>query len=102
MGRKSAFLACDARRVASIHPGQLRPPVGMYSPISIASAILVGGLIRWVSDSIAERQGLNEAQRDRVENVGVPAASGTIARSNSSASPFRRCQGSVEKCRRSE
>ncbi len=53
--------------------------IGMYLPISITSAIFVGGLIRWASDSLARRAGLNEAQKARVENVGVLAASGMIA-----------------------
>src|SRR5215469_2588233 len=53
--------------------------IGMYLPISITSAIFVGGLIRWLTDSAARRKGLNEAQRARVENVGVLAASGLIA-----------------------
>jgi putative OPT family oligopeptide transporter len=53
--------------------------IGMYLPISITSAIFVGGLIRWVSDSLGRRAGLNEAQKARVENVGVLAASGMIA-----------------------
>jgi putative OPT family oligopeptide transporter len=53
--------------------------IGMYLPISITSAIFVGGLIRWVSDSLCRRAGLNEAQKARVENVGVLAASGMIA-----------------------
>jgi len=53
--------------------------IGMYLPISITSAIFIGGLIRWVSDSLARRRGLNEAQKARVENVGVLAASGMIA-----------------------
>jgi putative OPT family oligopeptide transporter len=53
--------------------------IGMYLPISITSAIFLGGLIRWVSDSLCRRAGLNEAQKARVENVGVLAASGMIA-----------------------
>jgi len=53
--------------------------IGMYLPISITSAIFVGGLIRWVSDSLCRRAGLNEAQKARVDNVGVLAASGMIA-----------------------
>lgn len=53
--------------------------IGMYLPISITSAIFVGGVIRWLTDSAARRKGLNEAQRARVENVGVLAASGLIA-----------------------
>jgi putative OPT family oligopeptide transporter len=53
--------------------------IGMYLPISITSAIFVGGIIRWFADSRARRANLNEAQKARVENVGVLAASGMIA-----------------------
>jgi putative OPT family oligopeptide transporter len=53
--------------------------IGMYLPISITSAIFVGGVIRWITDSLARRRGCNEAQRTRVENVGVLVASGLIA-----------------------
>jgi putative OPT family oligopeptide transporter len=53
--------------------------IGMYLPISITSAIFVGGLIRWYADSRARKAGLNEAQKARMENVGVLAASGMIA-----------------------
>jgi putative OPT family oligopeptide transporter len=53
--------------------------IGMYLPISITSAIFLGGLIRWASDTLARRAALNEAQKARVENVGVLAASGMIA-----------------------
>jgi putative OPT family oligopeptide transporter len=53
--------------------------IGMYLPISITSAIFVGGVIRWITDSLARRRRLNEAQRTRAENVGVLVASGLIA-----------------------
>jgi putative OPT family oligopeptide transporter len=53
--------------------------VGMYLPFETVSAIFVGGLVRWVGDKIAERRGLNLAQRARVENAGVLTASGLIA-----------------------
>jgi putative OPT family oligopeptide transporter len=53
--------------------------IGMYLPISITSAIFVGGMIRWVADWMGRRADLNEAQKARVENVGVLAASGMIA-----------------------
>ncbi|HXU11163.1 MAG TPA: oligopeptide transporter, OPT family, partial [Candidatus Binatia bacterium] len=53
--------------------------VGMYLPLATTSAIFVGGMIRWVMDRFAERRGLNAAQRVRVENVGILAASGLIA-----------------------
>ncbi len=53
--------------------------VGMYLPFATTFAIFVGGVIRWVSDTIAEKRGLNEAQRARVENAGVLVSSGLIA-----------------------
>ena len=53
--------------------------IGMYLPISITSAIFVGGVIRWIADSMARRANLNDAQKARMENVGVLAASGMIA-----------------------
>ena len=53
--------------------------IGMYLPVGTTFAIFVGGAIRWISDAIAARRGLNEAQRTRVESVGVLAASGMIA-----------------------
>ena len=53
--------------------------IGMYLPIGTTFAIFIGGLIRWATDAIGARRGLNEGQKTRVENVGVLAASGLIA-----------------------
>jgi putative OPT family oligopeptide transporter len=53
--------------------------IGMYLPIGITSAIFIGGVIRWISDSIRKRRSYNEAQTARIENVGVLVASGLIA-----------------------
>jgi putative OPT family oligopeptide transporter len=53
--------------------------VGMYLPFETTSAIFVGGCIRWITDRQAEKRGFNVAQRTRVENVGILAASGMIA-----------------------
>ena len=53
--------------------------VGMYLPFATTFAIFTGGIIRWISDSLAARRGLNEAQRARVENAGVLVSSGLIA-----------------------
>lgn len=62
---------------------QVRSPmlvaVGMYLPFATTFAIFVGGMIRWLMDSMASRRGFNEAQTARVENVGVLTASGLIA-----------------------
>jgi len=53
--------------------------IGMYLPMGTTFAIFIGGMVRWVTDTLATRRGLNEAQRIRVESVGVLAASGMIA-----------------------
>jgi putative OPT family oligopeptide transporter len=53
--------------------------IGMYLPISITSAIFVGGMIRWITDVLRKRAQCNGAQSARVENVGVLIASGLIA-----------------------
>jgi putative OPT family oligopeptide transporter len=53
--------------------------IGMYLPIGTTFAIFIGGMVRWVTDTLGTRRGLNEAQRIRVESVGVLAASGMIA-----------------------
>jgi putative OPT family oligopeptide transporter len=53
--------------------------IGMYLPIGTTSAIFVGGIIRWITDSMRDRARFNEAQKARVENVGVLVASGLIA-----------------------
>jgi putative OPT family oligopeptide transporter len=62
---------------------QVRSPmlvsVGMYLPFGTTAAIFVGGVIRWIADTVGKRRGLNEAQTTRVTNVGILIASGFIA-----------------------
>ena len=53
--------------------------VGMYLPFGTTSAIFVGGVIRWLADSVAKKKGLNDAQMARFGNTGVLIASGLIA-----------------------
>jgi putative OPT family oligopeptide transporter len=53
--------------------------VGMYLPLETTFAIWVGGVFRWLTDHLRDRRGLNDAQKARVENVGVLVASGLIA-----------------------
>ena len=53
--------------------------VGMYLPFGTTFAIFVGGVFRSIGDRVAERRGLNSAQKARVENAGVLTASGLIA-----------------------
>jgi putative OPT family oligopeptide transporter len=53
--------------------------IGMYLPIATTGGIFVGGMVRWVTDTMRKRAQCNEAQSARVENVGVLVASGLIA-----------------------
>ncbi|MEO8661287.1 MAG: oligopeptide transporter, OPT family [Bryobacteraceae bacterium] len=53
--------------------------VGMYLPLETTFAIFVGGLLRWVTDSIRDKKGFNDAQKARIENAGVLTSSGLIA-----------------------
>src|SRR5690242_14293302 len=53
--------------------------VGMYLPIETTFAIFLGGVVRWLTDKIRDRRGYNDAQKARVDNAGVLAASGLIA-----------------------
>lgn len=53
--------------------------IGMYLPVGTTFAIFVGGMVRWATDTLATKRSLNEAQKMRVESVGVLAASGMIA-----------------------
>jgi putative OPT family oligopeptide transporter len=53
--------------------------VGMYLPLGTTFAIFVGGIIRWATDKLRDRRGLNDAQKARVDNAGVLTASGLIA-----------------------
>jgi putative OPT family oligopeptide transporter len=53
--------------------------VGMYLPINTTFAIFIGGMFRWITDTMRKKRGCNEAQQARVENVGILTASGLIA-----------------------
>jgi len=53
--------------------------VVMYLPLETTFAIFIGGLIRGLVDKMAAKRDYNAAQKARVENAGVLAASGLIA-----------------------
>jgi putative OPT family oligopeptide transporter len=62
---------------------QVRSPmlfaVGMYLPLATTFAIFVGGITKWLMDTLRDRGNFNEAQRARMENIGILCASGMIA-----------------------
>jgi putative OPT family oligopeptide transporter len=51
--------------------------VGMYLPFETVSAIFVGGILRWVADTVASRRSVEA--RGEVEEKGTLLASGLIA-----------------------
>ncbi|HTP13192.1 MAG TPA: oligopeptide transporter, OPT family [Bacteroidota bacterium] len=53
--------------------------VGMYLPLETTFAIFMGGMIRGIVDRMSRKRNHNEAQKARVENAGILAASGLIA-----------------------
>ncbi|HML18820.1 MAG TPA: oligopeptide transporter, OPT family [Bryobacteraceae bacterium] len=53
--------------------------VGMYLPFPTTAAIFVGGMLRWITESRARARGYNEAQRARIDSIGILIASGLIA-----------------------
>jgi len=62
---------------------QVRSPmlvcVGMYLPLETTFAIFIGGIIRWIADTIVKKRQFNDAQKARVTNTGVLVAAGLIA-----------------------
>lgn len=62
---------------------QVRSPmlvnVGMYLPLETTFAIFIGGLFKGIVDRVSAAKQHNEAQKARVENIGVLLASGLIA-----------------------
>ena len=53
--------------------------VGMYLPLATTFAIFAGGMTKWLLDALRDRRGFNDAQRARIENIGILCASGMIA-----------------------
>jgi putative OPT family oligopeptide transporter len=62
---------------------QVRSPmlvcVGMYLPLETTFAIFVGGIIKGIVDIAVKKKQFNEAQKARIENVGILLAAGFIA-----------------------
>jgi putative OPT family oligopeptide transporter len=53
--------------------------VGMYLPFPTTFAIFVGGTLRWITERRARAAGYNEAQRTRIDSIGILISSGLIA-----------------------
>jgi putative OPT family oligopeptide transporter len=57
-------------------PSPMLIAVGMYLPFHTTFAIFIGGIIKWITDSIIEKRKLN---KEKAENTGILLASGLIA-----------------------
>jgi putative OPT family oligopeptide transporter len=53
--------------------------VGMYLPIDTSFAIFVGGLMKGMLDTIAEKRKLETGAKEKITNIGVLLSSGLIA-----------------------
>jgi len=57
-------------------PSPMLIAIGMYLPLYTTSAIFVGGVIKWVTDSIRKKRNLD---KEKTENTGILISSGLIA-----------------------
>jgi len=53
--------------------------VGMYLPLQTTFAIFVGGVIKGIVERVSTVRQFNDAQKARIENIGVLLAAGLIA-----------------------
>ena len=72
--------------------------VGMYLPLGTTFAIFVGGVIRWVTDKLRDRRGLNDAQKARVDNCRRAHRLGTDRRRSAVRAGHRRTGGVGPRC----
>jgi uncharacterized oligopeptide transporter (OPT) family protein len=60
-------------------PSPMLIAVGMYLPVQTTFAIFVGGVFRWLADSMMAKRGASAAEMEEGGNRGVLIASGLIA-----------------------
>jgi putative OPT family oligopeptide transporter len=60
-------------------PSPMLIAVGMYLPFGSTAAIFVGGVIRWIMDTMLAKRQASEAAKIKAENTGVLLSSGLIA-----------------------
>jgi uncharacterized oligopeptide transporter (OPT) family protein len=60
-------------------PSPMLVAVGMYLPFHSTAAIFVGGILKWILESMLKKNNANDAQKMKAENTGVLLSSGLIA-----------------------
>ena len=53
--------------------------VGMYLPFHSTAAIFVGGIFKWILESMLNKKKATDEQKTKAENTGVLLSSGLIA-----------------------
>ncbi len=53
--------------------------IGLYLPLQTTFAIFIGGVLKGITEWIANRKGYGENQKTSIENIGILLASGLIA-----------------------
>jgi len=60
-------------------PSPMLVAVGMYLPFHSTAAIFVGGIFKWVLESMQKKNNASDKQKMKAENTGVLISSGLIA-----------------------
>ena len=60
-------------------PSPMLIAVGMYLPFASTAAIFVGGILKWILETVVKKRNLPEESKIKIENKGVLISSGLIA-----------------------
>jgi putative OPT family oligopeptide transporter len=61
-------------------PSPMLIAVGMYLPFPTTMAIFVGGVIKWIAETLTRRKGIEDQQKlEAIENKGLLISSGFVA-----------------------
>jgi putative OPT family oligopeptide transporter len=71
------FLAVGLILIKS--PSPMLVAVGMYLPFHSTAAIFVGGILKWILETVLKKENASEERKTKAENIGVLMSSGLIA-----------------------
>jgi uncharacterized oligopeptide transporter (OPT) family protein len=60
-------------------PSPMLIAVGMYLPFASTAAIFVGGILKWILETVVKKRNYGEEVKIKIENKGVLISSGLIA-----------------------
>jgi putative OPT family oligopeptide transporter len=71
------FLAVGLILIKS--PSPMLVAVGMYLPFHSTAAIFVGGILKWILETVLKKENASDDRKTKAENIGVLMSSGLIA-----------------------